>query len=44
MAQTVLSNGGLGTQLSINWSWGLGVAMGVFVAGGVSGKLHDVQT
>ncbi|XP_064607775.1 aquaporin-9-like [Liolophura sinensis] len=37
VAQTVLSNGDLGTQLSINWSWGLGVAMGVYLAGGVSG-------
>ncbi|KAH3836223.1 aquaporin-10-like [Dreissena polymorpha] len=37
VAQKVLSQGDLGSALSIHWSWGIGVIMGVFVAGGVSG-------
>jgi len=37
VAQTVLSRGTAGTTLSINIAWGLAVAMGCYVAGGVSG-------
>src|SRR5436190_2677621 len=37
VAQTVLSKGTAGTTLSINIAWGLGVAMGCYVAGGVTG-------
>ena len=37
VAQVVLSNQTSGEYLSINLGWGLGVAMGVYVAGGVSG-------
>ncbi|WAQ99001.1 AQP10-like protein [Mya arenaria] len=37
VAQMLLSQGELGSALSIHLSWGLGVMMGVFVAGGVSG-------
>uniref|UniRef100_T1IUC1 Aquaglyceroporin-3 n=1 Tax=Strigamia maritima TaxID=126957 RepID=T1IUC1_STRMM len=37
VAQAVLSDGKSGTMLSINLSWGIAVAMGIFIAGGVSG-------
>ena len=37
VAQTVLSKGTAGTTLSINIGWGLGVVMGCYVAGGVTG-------
>ena len=37
VAQNVLSGGKNGSYLAINIAWGLGVAMGVYVAGGVSG-------
>lgn len=37
VAQVVLSGQTAGTYLSINLAWGLGVAMGCYVAGGVSG-------
>lgn len=37
VAQVVLSGQSHGSYLSINLGWGLGVAMGVYVAGGVSG-------
>lgn len=37
VAQNVLSGGEKGSYLSINLAWGLGVAMGVYVAAGVSG-------
>jgi len=37
VAQTVLSGGAAGTSLSINIAWGLAVAMGCYVAAGVSG-------
>src|SRR6185295_5758050 len=37
VAQTVLSKGTAGTTLSINIGWGLAVAMGCYVAGGVTG-------
>ncbi|XP_039268296.1 aquaporin-3-like [Styela clava] len=37
VAQTVLSKGGDGNYLTIYWGYGIGVAMGVYVAGGVSG-------
>lgn len=37
VAQKVLSKGELGSALSIHWSWGIGVMLGIYVAGGVSG-------
>src|SRR5258705_5958740 len=37
VAQTVLSKGTAGTTLSINIGWGLAVAMGCYVAAGVTG-------
>jgi MIP family channel proteins len=37
VAQNVLSQGKNGSYLAINLAWGLGVAMGVYVAGGISG-------
>lgn len=37
VAQVVLSGGGNGEYLSINFGWGLAVTMAVYVAGGVSG-------
>jgi MIP family channel proteins len=37
VAQTVLSRGANGSYLGINLGWGLGVMMGVYAAGGVSG-------
>ena len=38
VAQYVLSKGELGSAHSIHWSWGVGVMMGVYASGGVSGK------
>jgi MIP family channel proteins len=37
VAQVLLSRQAAGSALSINLAWGLGVAMGCYVAGGVSG-------
>jgi MIP family channel proteins len=37
IAQAKLSNGQAGSMFSINWSWGLGLTMGAFIAGNVSG-------
>lgn len=37
VAQFVLSRAGAGSYLGINLAWGLGVTMGCYVAGGVSG-------
>ncbi len=37
VAQFVLSEGRNGSYLAINLGWGLGVAMGVYVAGGITG-------
>jgi MIP family channel proteins len=37
VAQTVLSRGDNGSYLGINLGWGLGVMLGVYAAGGVSG-------
>lgn len=37
MAQTVLSKGANGGQVTINIAWGLGVVMGCYVSAGVSG-------
>lgn len=37
VAQNVLSRGTAGSYLSINLTWGLGVTMGCYVAGGISG-------
>ena len=38
VAQSVLSGGDNGGMLSINIGWGLGVLVGVLIAGPVSGK------
>ncbi|XP_071096959.1 aquaporin-10-like isoform X2 [Haliotis cracherodii] len=37
VAQVVLSEGKNGSPQSIYWSWGIGVTMGIYVSGGVSG-------
>ncbi|MDP2053170.1 MAG: aquaporin, partial [Acidobacteriota bacterium] len=37
VAQTVLSQEGNGSYLGINVGWGLGVMLGIYAAGGVSG-------
>jgi len=37
VAQVVVGAGGLGDHNSIAWSWGLGVTLGIFVAGTISG-------
>jgi MIP family channel proteins len=37
VAQKILSDGALGSALSIHLSWGLGVALGVYASAGVSG-------
>lgn len=37
VAQKVLSRGDDGTFLSINFSWGMAVTMGVYWAGSISG-------
>ncbi len=37
VAQNLLSGGKNGSYLAINLGWGLGVTMGVYIAGGVSG-------
>ncbi|XP_013414004.1 aquaporin-7 [Lingula anatina] len=37
VAQKVFGKDGFGDFFSVNWSWGLGVALGVFFSGGVSG-------
>ncbi len=37
VAQFLLSGAGAGSYLAINMAWGLGVTMGCYVAGGVSG-------
>ena len=36
-AQSVLSSSSAGEFLSVNFGWGMGVALGIYVAGGVSG-------
>ena len=35
IAQEKLSNGKAGSMFSINWSWGLGLTMGGFIAGNI---------
>lgn len=37
VAQFKLSKGTAGSPMSVYWSWGVGVMMGIYVAGGVSG-------
>lgn len=37
VAQVVVGDGGLGDHDSISWGWGLGVTLGIFVAGRLSG-------
>ena len=38
VAQMVLSNWKFGNFFSVNFSWGIGVTLGCYWAGGVSGK------
>ena len=38
VAHLVLGKGQVGTYLSINFGWGLGVTFGVYWSAGVSGK------
>ena len=38
VAQAVLSKETLGSHMSIHWSWGIGVALGVSASIGVTGK------
>jgi hypothetical protein len=42
VAQFVLSKGELGSAHSIHWSWGVGVMMGIYASGGVSGRSTHV--
>lgn len=37
VAQVVLSGGTKGDYQSISWGWGIGVMMGVYISGGISG-------
>ena len=37
MAQTVLSKNSHGSFFGINWGFGIGVMMGVYISGGISG-------
>jgi glycerol uptake facilitator-like aquaporin len=37
VAQTALSKGTHGSFFSINWGFGIGVMMGAYISGGVSG-------
>ena len=39
IAQMVLSRGKNGTFFSVNFGWGIGVTLGCYWAGGISGKL-----
>ena len=39
MAQHVLSRGDFGEFLSVNIAWGIGVTLGCYVGGGVSGMV-----
>ncbi|OPL21227.1 water-specific aquaporin, partial [Mytilus galloprovincialis] len=41
VAQAVLSRNVVGNHMSIHWSWGLGVTMGVYIAGGISDALNS---
>lgn len=43
VAQTVLSRGANGSSLSINWAWAMGVVMGIYFAGGISGEQNNIQ-
>ena len=43
VAQAVLSGGAHGGMLSINIGWGLGVLLGVLVAGPISGKIMQIN-
>lgn len=38
VAQTVLSRGKYGTFFTINFGWGIGVTLGIYWAGGISGE------
>ena len=44
VAQSVLSGGSNGTFLSINFSWGMAVTMGVYWAGSISGMTNVTVT
>ena len=38
IAQRVLGGEGAGSQATVSWATGIGVTMGVYVSGGVSGE------
>lgn len=42
VAQYVLSEGKTGSTDQVRWSWGFGVAFGVYVSGGVSGRIRRI--
>jgi hypothetical protein len=44
VAQALLSKGERGTFLSINFSWGMAVTMGVYWAGSISGTIIAYNT
>ncbi|KAJ8304393.1 hypothetical protein KUTeg_017976 [Tegillarca granosa] len=41
VAQFKLSKGTAGSPMSVYWSWGVGVMMGIYVAGGVSDAINN---
>ena len=43
VAQMVLSDWKFGNFFSVNFSWGIGVAIGCYWAGGVSGELSSAK-
>jgi len=44
VAQMVLSDWKFGNFFSVNFSWGIGVAIGCYWAGGVSGGLSELSS
>ncbi|POR34784.1 Aquaglyceroporin [Tolypocladium paradoxum] len=44
VAQVVLSNGAKGNYQSISWGWGIGVMLGVYVAGKSGGHINPAVT
>ena len=43
VAQMVLSNWKYGSFFSVNFGWGIGVTLGCYWAGGISGKLRATK-
>ena len=44
VAQMVLSDWKFGNFFSVNFGWGIGVTLGCYWAGGISGKLQKKAT